>query len=409
MKRYLAMLGNRPFAILWSGSTVSAFGDALTWVSLVWLVFSVSGSTGAVAILVVCYTAPVIVGGLVMGLALDRHDRRRLLIGVNLILGASVGVIPLLHVAGQLRPWHLYAVAAVYGLLKMANWAGVPSLVPSLVQEEDLTTANAMESISFGIADVAGPAIAGALIAVVGAANVLVIDAATYIVFVVALASLRLPQAPRVEGDAKLGLRPAFAFMRRTPAILATTLMFMAFNVGEGMLLVLLPTFARDELQGGPATFGLLLSAFSLAALVGSFVVGAIEWRYPLGRSLALAQVLAGLAFLGLAASSRLLPAVATLAIAGLLVSPLTIWAQTIRMRLIPEGLRGRIFGMLRTLMQSTPPLGAAVAGWLLAGPGIGPAVVAMVLVMTIPGLIGLVSPALSERETAAPERTTAP
>jgi MFS family permease len=406
VRRYLELLRNRPFAALWTGSTVSAFGDALTWVSLVWLVFEISGSPRAVAVLVVAATAPVIVGGFVMGLALDRYDRRRLLIWVNLILGASVASIPLLHRAGLLAPWHLYAVAAIYGLLKMANWAGVPSLIPSFVDETDLNTANAMESISFGIADVAGPATAGVLIALIGAANVLAIDAITYIAFVIALTTLRRPPTTRIdEPHARVRLRPAFAFLRRTPPILATTLMFMAFNIGEGMLLVLLPTFAREQLQGGPGTFGVLLSAFSLTALLGSFVVGAIEWRRPLGRSIALAQTLAGLSFLGLAAADRLPPAVVTLAIAGLLVSPVTIWAQTIRMRLIPEGLRGRVFGVLRTLMQSTPPLGGAVAGWLLAGPGIGPAVVAMVLVMTIPGLIGLFSPALSERQTTAPER----
>lgn len=407
MRRYLELLRNRPFAMLWGGSTISAFGDALTWVTLVWLVYDLTRSASGVAILVIAYTAPVIVGGLAMGVALDRSDRRRFLIGVNLALGTGVALIPLLHHLRLLEPWHLYAVAALYGFLKMANWAGVPSIVPDLVDEQDLNTANAMESIGFGIADVAGPAIAGAAIALIGPTNVLVIDALTYLVFVLTLVSLRVPRTEvgPEHGDGAPRLRPAFRFLRRTPAILATTLMFMAFNVGEGMLLVLLPTFARVELGGGATTYGLLLSAFSLSALIGSFVVGALDWRRPLGRSIAAAQTLAGLSFLGLVVAAGLAPSVLTMVVAGLLVSPVTIWAQTIRMRLIPDELRGRMFGVLRTLMQSTPPIGGALAGWLLSGAGTGPTVLVMSTIMAVPGVIGLLSPALSERATAGRER----
>jgi predicted MFS family arabinose efflux permease len=293
----------------------------------------------------------------------------------------------------------LFGVAALYGLLKMANWSGVPSLIPSLVAPGELNTANAMESASFGIADVAGPAAAGVLIGLVGAESVLAFDAATYVVFLVCLLAVKVGSGPRSpEGVIRrTSLRPAFTFLRRTPAVLATTSMFMAFNVGEGMLLVLLPQFTRTVLGGGARQYGALLSIFALAALAGSLTVGAIEWRPSLGRSIAVAQSLAGLALLGLALRSRFVITAATLAFAGFFASPLTIWAQTIRMRLIPEELRGRIFGVLRTLMQATPPAGGALAGVLLAGPGIGLTVILMSAVMTLPGLVGVVAPALAE------------
>ncbi len=414
MRRYLTLVRNRPFAALWFGSTVSAVGDALTWVALVWLVIEVAGSPTAVGGLVVAYTAPVIVGGFVMGVLLDRFERRRVLIVVNTVLGCAVASIPLLHHAGLLRTWQLYVVAGIYGLLKMANWAGVPSLIPSLVAEDDLNTANAMESVTFGVADVAGPAIAGALIALVGAANVLAVDAATYVAFVLVLIALRLPPETTAEEVEETGgvaafpaLRPAFRFIRSQPAVLATTLMFMAFNVGEGMLLVLLPVMARTEFAGDAATYGLLLSSFALAATIGSFVTGALSWRWTLGRSIAAAQAGAGVAFFGLAFVPGLGGAVVVLLVAGLFASPVTIWAQTIRMRVIPAELRGRIFGVLRTLMQSTPPIGGALAGVMLAGGRTTATVVAMTAVMAVPGFIGLVTPALEDAHTRAPERAT--
>jgi MFS family permease len=173
--------------------------------------------------------------------------------------------------------------------------------------------------------------------------------------------------------------------------------MFMAFNVGEGMLLVLLPVYASSVLAGSAGTYGLLVSAFSLAALAGSLVVGAVEWTRPLGRSIAVVQTLAGASFVLLALELGLSGTIVALLLAGVLVSPLTIWAQTLRMQLIPEALRGRAFGLLRTLMQATPPIGGAIAGLLLAGPGIAATALVMSAVMTVPGLVGLVSPALSE------------
>jgi MFS family permease len=400
VRNYLRLLGNRPFAVLWGGSTLSAMGDAMTWVALVWIAFE-RGGAGMVSALVVVSTAPVIAGGFAMGLLLDRFDRRRVLVRVNLVLGLSVAAVPVwFAVAGPPPTWLLFVVAGLYGFLKMANWAGIPSLIPALVDDGDLTTANAMESASFGIADVAGPAIAGSLIALTGAVEVLAIDAVTYLAFLVCLVALRgrLPEAaPRRAGGGRTSLRPAFRFMWRTPAIRATTRMFMAFNVGEGMLLVLMPTFAREVIGGNAATFGALLSVFSLAALGGSVTVGAISWRWPLGRSIAVVQALAGSAFLGLAIATSLPAAALTLAIAGLLVPPLTIWAQTSRLRLTPEEMRGRVFGVLRTLMQSTPPAGGALAGVLLGGSSVVVPVLVMSGVMAVPGVIGVVTGALGD------------
>ena len=135
MERTVACLRNRPFARLWTGSTISAFGDSLTWVALVWLVYERSGSAREVSALVVVATAPVFIGGILMGAALDRFERRGLLAVVNSAFGAAVLSVPVAAVAGDVASAQLFVVAAMYGFLKMANWAGVPSIVPALVTD----------------------------------------------------------------------------------------------------------------------------------------------------------------------------------------------------------------------------------------------------------------------------------
>ena len=390
MDRYRRLLGNAPFARLWTGSTISAFGDALTWVALVWLVYARTGSAGAVSALVVVATAPVFVGGVLMGSALDRFERRRFLSGVNSVLGAAVLSVPLVAAFGRVALAQLFVVAALYGFLKMANWAGVPSIIPALVRDaDDLNTANAMESVSFGIADVAGPAAAGVLIAAIGATSVLGVDAATYLIFVVLLLSLPIQPVPRRAPDERgLGLRPALRFIRQDRAVFATTVMFMFANVGEGMMIVVVPVYARRVLGGGAGTYGLLLSAFALTTTIGAAAIA-------LGRSIAGSQTLYGLGHAPLIALPGLGPAVATLALAGALGSPLTLWAQTLRMQRIPEAMRGRVFGLLRTLMQSTPPIGGALAGLLIATAGLRWTLLVVVGVIAIPGAVGMVLPSL--------------
>ena len=394
--RYLELLRRRDFALLWVGATASILGDGLSWVALVWLVYELGGTSSDVGLLVVCYTAPVIVGGLAAGLILDRFDKRRVLIADNAIRGVVVASVPIAAVLGLLSPGWLYAVAAVYGLLYMVSLAGIPSILPSLVPEDRLDTANAMETISYGIGGLAGPAIAGVVIAIAGARYVLAIDALSYGIFVVCLLAMRWRPASRAGGSAPAsrgGLGPAVRFVLATPAILAITIMFMGANIGEGALLVLLPAYARDILAGDAATYGVLVSAMTAGMLAGSTFVGAVRWRWPLGRSVAVAQAAAGIALGGLILRPALAGAILVLVVFGLLVSPLTIWAQTIRMRLIPEAMRGRVFALLRTLMQSTPPIGGALAGLALTGASFEAVVAAAAACIAIPGLVGLAAP----------------
>ncbi|HEU4920096.1 MAG TPA: MFS transporter [Candidatus Limnocylindrales bacterium] len=404
--RYLAVLGNRDFALLWIGATLSLLGDGLTFVALVWLVLDRAGGATDVGALVFWYTGPVVVGGLLAGLVLDRFDRRRALIGDNLVRGAAIASIPVAAALGVLTNGQILFVAGIYGLLYMVSLAGIPSLIPSLVDDRDLETANALETVSFGIGGIAGPAIAGVLIGAVGAANVLAVDAASYLAFVACLAFVRVPPSSGTEGrDVRhgSGLGPAFGFLLRQPTLLAITLMFMSFNLGEGILFVLLPVLARDVLAVGASGYGALAASFTAGSLVGALAVGAVRWRWPIGRSIAAAQLATGLALLGLALRPDLAGAVVVLALAGLLAAPLTIWAQSLRMRLIPDEIRGRTFALLRTLMQSTPPLGGLVGGLLLSAGLLDPAAIAIGLLVAVPGAVGLVLPALGGAAIARP------
>lgn len=405
MKQYLSLLLDKKFGLLWLGATISILGDGLTWVSLTWLIYELTGSVKDIGALVVVYTAPVIVGGPLAGYLLDHFDRRTVLLADNLIRGAVMACVPILHAFGMLQAWHLYAAAGVYGLFKMISLAGIPTVFPTILPEEKLTTANAMETISFGVGGVLGPALGGVLIGLIGGANTIALDSLSYFVFAACL--MFLPPLPASHLDVEpsaptQGLRHALTFIRSAPAIWFITIMFMCANVGLGMLSVFLPIYARETLGGDATTFGSLLSAATAGELIGAFLIGAIIWKWTLGRSIASAQVAVGASFLGLLALPGFFASIIFLGIAHFFSAPLTIWAQTIRLRLIPAHLRGRVISLLRTLMQAAPPLGALLCSNLLTGFGVPATILALAFIIAIPGMIGIIHPALAHENTVA-------
>jgi MFS family permease len=389
---YRRIFRNRSFRLFWSGFSFSVLGDAMTRVALTWFVYQATRSAEALGWLMICYTGPIIVGGLLAGTLLDRFDRRAVMIADNLLRGLAVALVPLLYALGRLEVWHVYAVAAVYGLLMMISLAGGPALVPALVSREQLATANALEMLSWTLGGVIGPALAGVLIVWVGAPNVVIVDAISYFVFALALARTRLSNGANLaqasDGQA-YHLGHAVQLLLNNRVLLSTTLMFMAFNIGGGALSVWLPILSDQTLGGGPRLYGVLLGALALGEVASALLAGGLALPLSLGTLICLAQVLSG-ASLGLVLAGRSTWMVGCgLALFGAFSSPLTIWAQTLRMQIIPERLRGRSFALLRMLMQSGNPIGGALAGVLLPALGLAAMIGLSAIVAGAPGLIG--------------------
>jgi len=407
MNRYRELFAVPEFRRLWIGSTASALGDGATWIALSWLVYQRTQSPGRVGLLVFAYGAPVLVGGLVTGPLLDRFGAVRVMRLDSLFRGTVMASIPMLAAVGAVPLWALYAVATSYGLLKMVPLAGVPTLVPSLVRPRQLDTANAMASPSYGVSGVVAPMLAGVLIATLGAVEVLALDALSFFFFAACLHGLPDERRARGQDSGSYGIREGLRFIRTSAPITLTTLMFASFNIGLGALLVVLPIYATTVLDGTATLYAALTSALLAGDLIGSFIVGAIGWRWPLGRSIAAAQTAVGVAFLPMLLEPETAATLALLFLSGLLTSPLTIWAQTLRMRLIPPELRGRVFSLLRTTMQAAEPIGGALGGAVIAGGGLLVALSGIAAAIGAPGLVGLAHPVLAPAKEIETRATT--
>ena len=391
---YRDVLNNKDFLAFWSGFTISSVGDSLTRVALTWLVFEETGSAQALGMLTIAYTAPILVGGLMAGPLLDRFSARRVMLVDNLIRGLIFSLIPTLHFFGRLQLWHIYLFAAVYGFLMMISLAGGPTLIPSLVRGRQLDTANAMETLSYTISGVIGPPLAGFLIAWLGATNVVIFDALSYFIFAFALwgISVSAPEpSPHQRTNTSYGITDAVRLMLGNKVILSTTLMFMAANMGLGAMTVFLPLLSHQIAENSSQVFGILLGAMAFGEVISAWLAGSLSLSIPLGKRIALAQILSGLSLIFLLTEPSSFGSVAVgLFLLGFFSAPLTIWAQTLRMQVIPPNLRGRTFALLRTLMQGATPVGGALAGFLLPLWGIQIMIGLSALIIGMPGMLGL-------------------
>ncbi|THV33449.1 MFS transporter [Glycomyces buryatensis] len=270
--------------LLWSGSVISLIGDGATWTALAWLAITI-GDAGSVAIMAVCYTLPILIGGTIIGPLMDRLSRRFMLVADSLLRAAIIGAIPLIAFAGELALWHLYVAAVKYGLLKIVPLAVVPTLVPELVEKRALRSATALESIAYGAAGMAGPAIGGVLIGLFDAPTVLLLDALTYLAFAGCVIAIKAPLAAP-EGNTSMSLResfgwkPVFNLFRSDGVLVSLTVSFALFNATVGMIRVVIPWLVVEQLHAGAGTLGVVLGIANSGALIGAFLSGVVRPTY---------------------------------------------------------------------------------------------------------------------------------
>jgi len=386
----------RGFGVFWLGFSLSVLGDAITRTTLVWYVFERTGSSVSLGWLSFCFTAPVVVGGLTAGWLLDRYDRRAIMAIDSLVKSLLVVSVPVLAAVGAMPLWYIYLVAGVFGFLMMIPLAGVPSLLPALVGRDELNAANALETIGYTAGGVVGPPLAGLLIAQVGPLEALYLDGASYLAFAWAVWRCR-PQAEagHAETGGATNLLAAARLILGHPVLAGTTLMYLVFNVGLGALLVVVPLFADTILGGGPELYGVLLGAIAIGELAGSATIGTMRLAIPEGLAICLAALASGAAVAAVAVSDGDLGAAFGLALYGAFSAPLTIWGQTLRMKIIPPALRGRCFAIMRTLMQSGAPLGGVSAGFSVPLFGVRAAIAGIALITCLVGASGLAIAAL--------------
>jgi MFS family permease len=286
----LSVLRQRDYALLWLGGLVSMLGDFVLFVGLPYEIYRLTGSTLATAGMLLAFLVPNILLGSVAGVYVDRWDRRRLMIVVNLLQALSL--LPLLLVP-QLGLWVIYAVLVVESSVSQLFNPAQVALMPSLLAggAEELLTANALSGVGRHLARLIGPAIGGLVVAAGGLGAVAVVDSASFVGSAALLALIRARPAPPHPTDslehAALSAwrrlvyewRSGLGVVWHQPILRALIVFFAITAVGEGLTGTLFVPWVVDALHSDSTGYGWVLSTQAIGGLAGALVIARLGAR----------------------------------------------------------------------------------------------------------------------------------
>jgi MFS family permease len=389
-----------PLAGWLAAETISLTGTRISMVAIPWFVLTTTGSATQTGLVAFAEMAPYVGAKALSGPLMDRVGPRRVCVATDAASVGAVGIIPLLHGLELLSFPLLLVLVAIAGALRGpadgAKWALVPSVAEAAdVPLERVTgLAGAVERL----AGTVGAAVAGLLVAAVGPAQALVLDAASFGVSAV----LIWLTAPRPAGSGTdepddspylAQLREGWQFLRHDRVLIAITAMVAVTNLFDlAYATVLVPVWAK-ETGGGPAAIGLLFATFGGAAVVGSVVAATFAERLPRRLTYLLAFLLVGAPrFLVLAFDLPIAVVLTVAVIAGFSTGFINPILGAVIFERIPEALVGRVTSLSTSLCWTLVPFGGLLGGIAVTAVGLAPALVllgaAYLAATTLPALL---------------------
>ena len=396
-KRTFASLAYRNYRLYFMGQVVSVTGTWMQNIAMAWLILDLTHSPVAVGALALCQFLPFTVFGLFAGTVVDRFDPRRLVIwtqAASMVLAAGLAIPALL---GQATPWIVYLAAGLRGAVLVLDAPSRQALTFQMVGPRELPNAVALNSSLFNAARVIGPTLGGALVAIAGAGFCFAFNAVSFLAVLAGLLAMRrdelLPPERNGERPRLLrGTREALHYVRRTPRagvilLLVAVVSTFAFNFN-----VLLPVLAKETLNSGPATFGVVTGCFGAGALVGALLAATLG-RASI-RAMVAAMTLFGVSEFLLAPLHSVATTGAALFVVGLSFTMWTANANSTLQLEAPGHLRGRVVGLYYYAFNGAGPVGGLLAGWLAAVGGtglafaVGGAVTVAAVLVALPALV---------------------
>ena len=354
----------RNYRLYFGGQVLSNAGTWMQRVAQDWLVLDLSGSSGvALGITTGLQFLPYLLFSLWGGTLADRMPRRRLLIITQAVMGLFAIILGVLAIAGLATVGIVYLLAFALGVAAAFDNPARQAFVNEIVGKDSLTNAIALNSASFNLARLVGPALAGVLVAVLGAGWVFVLNGLSFAVTIAALLAMRTSELrPQRRQDGTVKLRQGLGYIRRNAdMVLALSLAFIVatFGLNYQMTMALM---ARLEYGVGAEAFGIMSTALALGALAGS-LLAARRVHVPL-RLVVVAAVVFGCVEVVVGFAPSYVAILLLLPFAGITAMTFTTSVQTYLQSRSEGWVRGRVMGVYTLVFFGGTPIGAPVIGW---------------------------------------------
>lgn len=366
---------NRDFRWLWLGTMFIRLGSQVAVIAVTWLVLKTTGSGAKLGLVLALYAAGDMGASPFIGILLDRLPRKVLLQADNLFLGAIWALLALLSRLHVLSLPLLIILVTLSGALTPIAYLGRMMVLPNIVSGDLWEPANTWMQLNMNLVILLGPALGGVLTGLLGSVATLGLAALGYGIYFLCLA---LIPRQRFFGHQSTGhssswwrdLSSGWRFLSQTPLLLMLVVMTMLFSLTYGPLEPALPVLVRTIFHAGPRVLGELWSSFAVGTIAGTILWGRVRPGWSLRRVIPAIIILWGV-FSGLLGVVHTpLMAAAVLALGGFSYAPYNILYAVWRQRLVPDTLRGRVFGAINGLTGAGLPLGQALGGFLIAAIG---------------------------------------
>jgi MFS family permease len=384
-----SVLRDRGIRALIASEAISMSGSQMTWLVLPWFVLVTTGSPARTSVVVAAEMAPVALFGLASGAVITRIGTRKTFLVCDAARAVTLATIPTLHALGALSFGALVALVFATGVFMVPSAAAQRVVLPELAGEDEARVGQAMSLLQTAqaVAGIAGPPLAGVLIAVIGAANVLYVDAATYAVSFALVALFVFPRYTVAADDEPRGVLDGVRFLLRDRLLRVWTLSITGMNVVWSALSVIFPVLVLTRYGERPEILGWIFGAFGIGSVVGALssyrIIGRVDQVLlasvaSAGQTTALWLLLPDLPWPVLVAAGG---------IGGVFFPMLNACVITVRTMRTPASLRPTVHTAAVTLAMVLAPIGALLAGPALTAISLGWVLLATLTANTIVGL----------------------
>ena len=407
-------LANRDFRLLFAGRTVSLLGDGAFLVAVAWQAYTLSNTPTALSLIGIAMTLPLIMLLLFGGVASDRYDRRRVMLWTDAARAVLLALLALLAATGSLRLWHMMAIVALYGGAQAFFDPASDAILPEILPASQLGEANALEqAVRPLVLRLAGPALGGVLIGLLGLGAAFFVDALTFVISAATLwwmsprASVKATLArDAVDASVARQVRDGWSYVRRHVWLWGTFASAgIAYLFFMGPAAVLLPFMVKHELGGSGFQLGLVLGAGGLGAVGCALVM--TRSGLP-SRSMTFIYVVWTLATIAVAgygvATAVWQLMLASLAFNLLETAGTIVWA-TIKQQRVPGDLLGRVSSLDWLISIGLLPLSFALAAPLAATLGARTTLICAGLAGAAATLGGLMLPGMQDADLSVAPR----
>jgi MFS family permease len=355
----------RNFRLFFIGQSVSLIGTWMSRLATSWLVYRLTGSAFLLGVVGFAGQIPTFFLCPIAGVWVDRLDRRKVLIITQIVAALQSAALAVLTLTNTITLWEVIALSAIQGVINAFDMPGRNAFLIDLVESrKNMKSAVALNSTMVNVARLAGPAIAGAVVAAAGEGVCFTVDAISYLAVIYSLLIMHIKPNPPLPGSSSMvdQLKDGWSYVSKFKPVRSLLILFAVIGFMGVPYSVLMPVFAT-KLSGGAGTLGVLMGAAGVGSLIGAVILTVRKSVRGLFRVVGVCAGLFGVGLIGFSFSHSFVLSVVCMAITGYGQIMQFTSTSTLIQTLVPDDKRGRVMSYWTMAYMGSVPLGSLLAG----------------------------------------------